>query len=105
MPHINPPTKADRLQAQIDRLQAELDRVALLPGEPDNDPNVIWFEKTFGGNRAFTYAAVKAGDGYWYTTGPKTPKSYLWQQLIEWIYQDEADEPEIWLAGEFETIN
>jgi hypothetical protein len=31
----------------------------------------------------YLYAAIKA-DNLWYTTGPKSPKAYTWQNLIDW---------------------
>lgn len=103
-----PPTRLDRLQAQIERLQAEADRIASLPAEPDVESPTIWFEKTFGRQDGhaprYTYAAVKAGDGKWYTTGPKTPKGYTWAELIEWITGDGDADIEIWLVGSWEPL-
>jgi hypothetical protein len=31
----------------------------------------------------YLYAAIKA-DGLWYTTGPKSPKAFTWQSLVDW---------------------
>lgn len=99
------PTKAERLAAQVARLQAELDRIALMPDEPQDPEATIFFEKTFGTSRKYTYAAVKAGDGLWYTTGPKSPGGYSWQQLIEWILDDGDQDTQIWFASEWEPLN
>jgi hypothetical protein len=95
--------KLDRIEAQIEALNAEKLRLALLPAEPDTDPDdgtVLWFVKTFGGFQEYTYAVVKAGDGLWYTTGPRSPKGYTWDELIEWIGPD----VEIWVASEWSLL-
>lgn len=88
----------ETLRARRERIDAEIARVESLPPEPTTeDPDgalVIWFEKRIGGN-TYTYAAVKTPNG-WYTTGPRTPKCYTWQQLVEWINAD--DEVAIWQA-------
>ena len=33
--------------------------------------------------REYKYAAIKC-NGLWYTTGPKSPKAYTWDDLIQW---------------------
>lgn len=98
---------AERKQADIDRLEAQIAALEALPDEPqvdDGEPNVIWWTKTFqNGSREYTYAAVKAGDGLWYTTGPNVPKGYSWDALIEWITDGEAFE--IWHATGYDSLD
>ena len=94
------PSTADLLRQQMSALASEISRLESLPKEPKGDDDiVIFFEKSFRQEpRKWTYSAVKAGDGLWYTTGPRSPKGYTWQQLIEWIVGDEETQPQVWLA-------
>lgn len=86
-------SKIKNIQDSIATLQAELIRLASLPQEPEGSEPVIRFHKRFGpGQREYTYAAVKANDGLWYTSGPRTPKGYTWQALVEWIFDGKCDE-------------
>ena len=69
-------------------------------GEDDfPDGAVITFTKRFpGGTIDYAYAAIKtvhhnrnlttgAGEDLhlWYTTGPKSPKGYTWEELTTWM--------------------
>lgn len=96
----------DALLRQAAEVQAKIDYLDSLPKEPvwdDDKPNVIYFQKQFSeGGRFFDYAAIKAGDGLWYTTGPRTPKGFTWQQLIEWI--DEGHWPILSRATKFKAL-
>lgn len=58
------------------------------------DGCVIMFNKTFSTNRAkvYNYAAIRAG-GRWFTTGPKSPKSYTWVELISWMVGSDPVNP------------
>lgn len=82
--------QAERHRRQAEYAERRLAELEALPEEPiveDGEPNVIWFTKVFqNGSREYTYAACKAGDGLWYTTGPNTPKGYSWEALVEWMY-------------------
>lgn len=50
-----------------------------------DDGTVIKFVKSFvKGGKEYSYAAIKV-DGLWYTTGPKVPKGYTWDELILWL--------------------
>lgn len=107
----NAVSRRDVLRARRDEIEAELARMANLPEEPHVDldldgtaTNVVWFEKTFGGMHPYTYAAVKSGDGLWYTTGPKAPKGYGWDRLVEWINEDEPEPVTIWHATEWVSL-
>lgn len=96
----------DSLLRQAAEVQAKIDYLESLPKEPvwdDDKPNVIYFQKQFSeGGRFFDYAAIKAGDGLWYTTGPRTPKGFTWQALIEWI--DEGHWPILSRATKFKSL-
>lgn len=84
---------AERKLRYAERSAAEalekLEWLDSLPKEPsfdDDRPVVIYFQKQFNvGGRVYDYAALKAPDGLWYTTGPKSPKGFTWDQLIEWL--------------------
>lgn len=91
----------------IERAQAKIDRLLSLPSEPvTDDPDgalVVWFTHQFNGRgKRYTYSAVKAGDGLWYTTGPSSPKGYTWAQLIDWVMGD-ADAT-MWVATEWSAL-
>jgi hypothetical protein len=80
------------LLMQAAQVQARIDRIASFPDEPvmpDDRPNIVYFQKRFSvGGKKYDYAAIQAGDGKWYTTGPKTPKGFAWADLIQWINED-----------------
>lgn len=106
-------SRADAARARIDRHLREAERAERelafyesLPSEPeveDGEPNVIWFKKRFkNGSNVYTYAACKAGDGLWYTTGPNVPKGFTWQKLVEWIFDGEA--ADLWHAASYNPL-
>lgn len=105
----------DELSARRDRLEREAarlsERIAMLdnlPEEPeldaDGEPLVICFRRTFSkrGTRQYDYAAIKAGDGLWYTTGPRTPKGYKWPEFIQWV--QENGPVDVWLAVGYDAL-
>lgn len=93
----------------IERAQAEIDRVLRLPDEPtfaDDAPNVIYFQHKFNSrSKSYDYAAIKAGDGLWYTTGPASPNGYTWDQLITWHLSETNVDSTIYSAKKFRPIN
>lgn len=96
-------------EAIIARAQARIDRLASLPDEPTtDDPDgalVVWFTHQFNErSKRYTYAAVKAGDGLWYTTGPASPKGYTWDQLIDWHLNEINADATMWVATEWEPV-
>jgi len=95
--------RADALERQAARL---LEHAAHMREQaerfgPDDYPNgaVIVFDKVFTpGGRVYNYAAIKTIHAntsdytgrvghfeLWYTTGPKSPKGYTWDELIKWM--------------------
>jgi hypothetical protein len=81
----------------------ELDRLESMPEEPTNDPNIIYFEKSFyTSEKKYTYVAVKAGDGLWYSSGPKAPKGYTWEELWEFMSKG-VDE--VWIVTDLELLS
>jgi hypothetical protein len=84
-------TNLERLAAERERIEARLAAVdnqmatlAAMPQDDFDDGNVVCFEKSFGGSYFYSYAAIK-WDGLWYTTGPRSPKAYTWDRLVEWM--------------------
>ena len=53
---------------------------------PDDYPDgtIIKFRKRFGNSTWYRYATIKA-KGLWYTTGPRSPKGYTWDELTAWL--------------------
>lgn len=91
--------KTDAILSKIEKLQERLAQLVSMPPEPSDETGVVvGFTKTFGGGREYTYAAVRAGNGYWYCTGRQGSPPRTWEQLVEFIYQDETTEPVIWFA-------
>jgi hypothetical protein len=76
-------------QARIDRELRRLDR---FPWEdPFVDGDVISFNKVFpNSTTTYNYAAIRT-NGHWYTTGPRNPKHYLWDELVEFLGSGGAD--------------
>lgn len=92
-----------RAERTIERAQARLDKLMSMPKEPTTEDSdgalVIWFQRRFNTRSAtYTYAAVKAGDDLWYTTGPASPKGYSWDQLMDWLANDDCGDVVIWQA-------
>lgn len=92
----------------IERAQSEIDRVLRLPDEPvfpDDAPQVIYFQHRFNRNSpVYDYAAIKASDGLWYTTGPASPKGYTWDQLIDWHMSEVNVDSTVYIAKKFRPL-
>jgi len=88
-------TRLTFIEKRIEQLQTELDNI-LRFGE-DDWPNgtILYFEKRFNsGGRLYSYTALKCEvknynlEGkVWYTSGPKAPGPYTWEQLSEFMSQ------------------
>lgn len=73
------------LRRQLNAIADEIAKLEARPEEPDIGV-VIRFTMQFNGRGVeYDYAAIRAGDGYWYTTGPRSPKGYSWTQLLDWM--------------------
>lgn len=95
-------------QRRIEQEQARIEKLESLPAEPepidDDNSACIWFQKTFGGNRVYTYCAVLA-DGRWWTSGPQGGGvGRSWDELVEWIISDN-EYPTIYVATAWEPLN
>jgi uncharacterized small protein (DUF1192 family) len=83
-------TREALLRRRIERMEAELAEIEERREKfgPDLDEgDVVTFTKTFSDAKnatRYSYAAIKA-NGMWYTTGPKSPKAYTWDELTEWF--------------------
>jgi hypothetical protein len=108
-------SKKQLLQAQAQKLIDQLNKMGERPEEPEfvNDPDnpqVIWFRRSFQkGTTRYTYAAVKAC-GYWYVSGRvESMQRRTWDQLMDWLFASYENgvsdyRPEIWLANEWELV-
>lgn len=101
-------TRAEKLRRRAERLLDEAEKIESRPSEPLSDDDgcaTIWWTMTFnGGSREYTYAATRAGDGLWYTTGPSSPKGYPWEDLVNWIYDRGGDNVTLWFATEWDQL-
>jgi hypothetical protein len=90
----------------MERAMARIEQIANRPDEPMGNPEdgiVVFFQRTFGGvGTVYTYAMVKAGDGKWYTTGPRSPKGYTWDEVLDWLEDDLVGD--LWIATEFGAL-
>lgn len=101
--------KIDQAARTIERAQAQIDRLMSLPDEPTSeDPDgalVVWFSHQFNArSQKYTYAAVKASDGLWYTTGPASPKGYTWDELIDWHLNEVNIDNTMWVSTEWTPV-
>lgn len=99
--------RRERLEREAARLSDRIEMLDNLPEEPvfeDGEPSVIYFGRTFSkrGAKRYDYAAIRAGDGLWYTTGPRTPKGYKWAEMIQWVLDNGA--VQIWIATAYEEL-
>lgn len=80
------PRKSEALAAALAQALAEEKRLdGAYGGEPQEDGTVIAFRARFNqGGRWYDYAAIRA-NGLWSTTGPRSPKSYSWADLVPWL--------------------
>src|SRR5215207_7663808 len=81
---------ARKLELARIKLEAEQVRQGRIDavGEDDyEDTCVIRFDKRFtDSGRVYSYTAIKCGD-QWYTSGPKAPGPYSWEQLARFLSQ------------------
>lgn len=92
-------SRKDDILNRMKALEAELTELNKLPDEPTSEgvfPPIVVFRKKFGGagssrpyvnsDTEYVYAFIKSpGDGRWYGTGPKSPKGYTWDELMDWL--------------------
>lgn len=109
--------RATQLRASLDQTLQELARLESRPTEPD--PSIpeatILFRKKFDLNKSrcrpdqdflgYLYVAVRAKSGNWFTSAQVSDGQYgSWDQLLDFIEEDESESPQIWLATEWTTL-
>lgn len=76
------------IRVRMRQLEEELAQLERFPRDTFPEGTVIAFEMNFAPDdidgQIYSYAAIKV-NGRWYTTGPRSPKSYTWGQLCEWM--------------------
>lgn len=103
-------THREILERSLESIIGKIAELDALPSEPDTEarPCVIHWDMKFNHDgicgRLFSYAAIRVGD-LWYTTGPKSPKAYTWEQLAKWLVLDNHLVGSIWLAVEWEEVS
>lgn len=99
-------SRREQIEKEIAALQRELESLNHRPAEPDDEPAVIFFEKTFGKSQKYTYTAVRAGERWWITgTRPgRNPNPKTWEQLLDFAEQGEKHPVEIWRAAQLERL-
>ena len=77
--------KIERLRRQINYLYDEIEKRERFPEDNFKEGTVIKYRKRFTpGGINYRYAAIKV-NGLWFTTGPRSPKGYTWDELTEWM--------------------
>lgn len=99
--------RLEEQKAELERQQAFLDQLPKEPAMKDEVTDgeegvdlvpVVYFKKQFeGSDKVYDYVVLRARDGLWYTTGPRTPKGYSWHELLLWLMETSPDHqlPEI----------
>lgn len=92
------------LEARLEKAREQQERIAALPDfEAFPDESVLFFRMQFQeGGQSYTYAMIKC-NGLWYTTGPRSPKAYTSDTILEWFSQHNAYD--IWEAVEWERLD
>lgn len=97
---MNRQQRLDMAQRTLERAQEQIDKLLNRKNEPRGKKrNVIFYRKTFDNGITYTYAAVRA-KGLWYTTGPKSPKGFTWDELLDWL----GDDVKIWVPIGWEEL-
>ena len=77
--------KSDALAKALAEALAEEERIEQKFGGDQEDGAVIAFKvRFFKGGVNYDHAALRS-QGLWYTTGPKSPKGFTWQELVSWL--------------------
>lgn len=95
----------EQRRSEINQLEQELADLRE-PAEPEANPSVIFFEKTFGKSTTYGYTAVKVvkrngAPAEWWITGNRpgrNPNPKTWEQMLAFLAQGEKEMPEIYLA-------
>jgi hypothetical protein len=111
-------TTTDNLRRQLELHMSAADRLlekltqAERFGEDDwPEGTIIVFDKQFaGGGTTYHYAAIKApshlrSGGGWYTTEPRAPKDYSWEDLIAWIQEGPESSIDLYVVSELKHID
>jgi hypothetical protein len=99
------------LEAQIITLSERLADLRNRPEEPffTDDNAVISFQKTFGGDRTFTYCAIRTetaiGRGQWWISGSRrVAQPFSWDELLDFMESGEERRSQIWLATNWDEV-
>lgn len=105
------PGRASTLQARINShltqaatLQRQLEAVDQFGPDVYTDGAVITFKKQFQVKGVvYDYAMIRAR-GLWFSTGPKAPKAYTWDDMVLWLLSEPVPTTELWFATDFELV-
>jgi len=105
-------TTSTSLQAQMEfalstaaRLAARLEATKRFGDDDWEEGTVIRFDKVFTyGGKTYAYAMLKAG-GLWYSTGPRAPKAFTWEEMIAWLLEGPHATTEMWVVSEYTNID
>ena len=77
--------KSELLARELNKALAEEARIEEKYGTDHEDGTVIAFRvQLMAGDIWYEYAAIRV-NGMWFTTGPRSPKGYTWEELTGWF--------------------
>lgn len=97
----------ERYEARVAQAREQLAQVQSRPAEPDyaEEPVIRWDMRFCSHGTVYSYVALRcAADGLWYTTGPRSPKGYTWDQLMSWIESNQVV-GRIWIVSDYEELS
>lgn len=99
-----------KISAQIAELQRRYAELDAIPPEPRSEDSphgvaVLQFDKQYGTNTTYSYAAVRLPAGRWSVSGKQAAgKLFTWPELWKFINQGENKTPAVWFANGFDQL-
>lgn len=76
---------------QAELALTKLNEIDRFGSDTFKEGDVIRFTYVFpNGSTQYKYAAIKV-KGLWYSTGPRAPKAYTWDDLVSWWTEAQND--------------
>lgn len=100
--------RVNEIRGRIRSLAAELAKLYAIPKEPFfvDQPTIITFVKTWGGQRPYTYAAIRVNDKWWISGNRAESYPFdSWELLWEFINRKEERTPMILIGQQYEQLS
>lgn len=97
--------RLDWALAEAERVAAKLAVLEQFGDDEYEEGCVLRFNKTFRpGGTDYAYAMIKC-NGLWYSTGPRAPKGFTWEAMINWLTEGPVATYEIWMVSEYTRVS